>query len=323
MSLVTRGALSIFALFLLSGALGDLFRPGFDQSIWLLDLRGLPHLLRSLVLFGCGGVLLALALTAQPSDLLSRVSSSVLVAFALGLLWQSAQFYLLRGRSGFTPGIPIPLTLLIACALIGVLYLLNTARWDATWRWMPFAGGAALAFIALPLCQMFFFGNSDYRRQADAIVVLGARTYAGGRMSDALTDRMRTAVELYKEGCAPRMIVSGGPGDGAIHETEAMRSYAVLHGVPLSAIELDRDGVNTDETAQYVGALARAKALRTVLAVSHAYHLPRVKMTFERCGVHAFTVPAKERYTLRKMPYLVAREVAALWKYYLLPSRAV
>ena len=30
-----------------------------------------------------------------------------------------------------------------------------------------------------------------------------------------------------------------------------------------------------------------------------------------------YTVPAQERYTLRKMPMLIAREVAALWLYYL------
>jgi len=81
--------------------------------------------------------------------------------------------------------------------------------------------------------------------------------------------------------------------------------------------------VNTEETAQYVGTLVRERSLKSVLAVSHAYHLPRVKMTFEHSGVCAYTVPAAERYTLRKMPYLVAREVAALWVYYLLPRGAV
>ena len=32
-----------------------------------------------------------------------------------------------------------------------------------------------------------------------------------------------------------------------------------------------------------------------------------------------FTVPAKESYLLRQMPYNMAREVAALWVYYLRP----
>ena len=54
-----------------------------------------------------------------------------------------------------------------------------------------------------------------------------------------------------------------------------------------------------------------------VLAVSHFYHLPRVKLESQRLGMEVLTVPAKESYTISKMPVLVAREVAALWKYYL------
>jgi hypothetical protein len=30
----------------------------------------------------------------------------------------------------------------------------------------------------------------------------------------------------------------------------------------------------------------------TILAVSHFYHLPRIKMTFQRSGAGVFTVPA-------------------------------
>ena len=45
--------------------------------------------------------------------------------------------------------------------------------------------------------------------------------------SDALADRMRTGVELIQQGHADTLIVSGGPGDGDVHETEAMRDFAV------------------------------------------------------------------------------------------------
>ena len=64
----------------------------------------------------------------------------------------------------------------------------------------------AVAFACLaifPLAQMFFFGKTDYRRPADAAVVLGARVYADGRLSDALADRVRTACQLYRDGSGP------------------------------------------------------------------------------------------------------------------------
>jgi hypothetical protein len=50
-----------------------------------------------------------------------------------------------------------------------------------------------------------------------------------------------------------------------------------------------------------------------------SYHLPRIKLAYQRDGWEVFTVPAKESYLLRQMPYNMAREVAALWVYYLRP----
>ena len=46
---------------------------------------------------------------------------------------------------------------------------------------------------------------------------------------------------------------------------------------------------------------------------------PRIKMESQRIGLELRTVPAKESYTLTKMPLLLGREVAALWMYYLRP----
>ena len=56
-----------------------------------------------------------------------------------------------------------------------------------------------------------------------------------------------------------------------------------------------------------------------VLAVSHFYHLPRIKMTYQRQGWEVYTVPAAESYPLTEMPLFMLREVAALWAYYLRP----
>jgi hypothetical protein len=47
--------------------------------------------------------------------------------------------------------------------------------------------------------------------------------------------------------------------------------------------------------------------------------LPRIKLAYQRDGWDVFTVPAKESHLLRQMPYNMAREVAAIWVYYLRP----
>ena len=166
---------------------------------------------------------------------------------------------------------------------------------------------------------MFCFGKTDYRRQADAAVVLGARVYADGRPSDALADRVRTACELYHAGLVRKLVFSGGPGDGGVHETEAMRRMAVRLGVLPADITLDEKGFNTQATVANTESLLAGLDARRVLVVSHFYHLPRIKLAYQRKGLEVYTVPARETYLLRQMPYNMAREVAALWVYYLRP----
>ncbi len=177
--------------------------------------------------------------------------------------------------------------------------------------------GACLA--GFPLAQMYCFGMTDYRRPADAVVVFGARVYADGRVSDALADRVRTGCTLYRDGLVRKVIFSGGPGDGAVHETEGMRRMAVGLGVPLEDILLDEQGLNTQATARNTCEMFDKHGLRTVLVVSHFYHLPRIKLTYQRQGREVYTVPARETYRLTALPLYMMREVAALWVYYLRP----
>jgi hypothetical protein len=53
-----------------------------------------------------------------------------------------------------------------------------------------------------------------------------------------------------------------------------------------------------------------------VLAVSHFYHLPRIKLAYQRAGLDVCTVPARQGRWLSQIPYNMAREVAAFWVYY-------
>ena len=179
----------------------------------------------------------------------------------------------------------------------------------------------ALSALLFPLAQMYCFGLTDYRRPADLIVVFGCHVNAKGRPSMALADRVTAAVELYHAGFADRLLFSGGPGDGDIHETEAMRTLAVELGVPAEVIELDREGLNTQATVhnlveQYKGRASQPR----ILAVSNFYHLPRIKLCFRRAGWEVWTVPAVDSRRLYYLERYMLREVAALWWYYLNPN---
>ncbi len=96
-----------------------------------------------------------------------------------------------------------------------------------------------------------------------------------------------------------------------------MRRMALQSGVQPKDILLDEKGVNTQATAKNTEALLEQMRAARVLVVSHFYHLPRVKMTYQRDGWEVYTVPARESRVLRRLPFFLAREVAAIWVYYL------
>ena len=79
--------------------------------------------------------------------------------------------------------------------------------------------------MLFPLAQVFFFGTTDYRRQADVAVVFGAQVHDDGSPSTALVDRVTTACDLYHEGTVPVLIMSGAVGESGYDEAEVMRGW--------------------------------------------------------------------------------------------------
>src|SRR6185295_3108642 len=230
-----------------------------------------------------------------------RVASLVLLAHAVLALLNVAEFYLLRAQG--LPAAALPFSLVTLALLAGgiarTFYDGPTARW--TWT----ATGAAIAGPLLLLLHLFTFGTTDYARPADAIVVFGARAYADGSPSQALADRIRHGVRLYHAGVAPRLILSGGPD-----EVDVMKRLALAWKVPEEALVFDPDGLNSYAT------LANLKE-RRVVAVSHYYHLARIKLTATRLGIACRTSPCPMPRRLVKEPYYIARECAAFVSYYL------
>lgn len=316
--------------FTLLNIAGARVSPGFDANGWWIDVGFLPWQAgrHTTLLFGAAALIcLGIGWPAR----LRPWARGIVAGLAGVTLWNTIYFYALWKLGWIAPGMPVPLSLLLTLTLS---LIVRTARAPApsdaenpgshrTFKIITFTTSSLAALILFPLAQMLCFGTTDYRRKADAIVVFGARAYADGTPSQALSDRVTTAIELYKQKHAPLLIFSGGPGDGALSEPAVMKAQAVAAGVPESAILLDEAGLNTDATVQATAAIFKERQIKKALAVSHAYHLPRVKMAYSRAlagrSVEVFTVPAKEPYPLTRKPYYMAREVVALWVYYLKP----
>jgi vancomycin permeability regulator SanA len=315
-----RGLALFLGGFSLLNVLGNVRVPGFDANLWWIDLRALPMWLGNSLLLVSALCLIAFAFRPQQSAtrrLLAIVSLSLL-AFAAAL--NTIEFYNLLVRGSISAGIPIPFSIFVCAALVAILFArVRQHEHRNGAKLIPTLAVCAACIAIFPFAQMLFFGKTDYRRSADIAVVLGARVYADGRPSDALADRVRTACNLYRNGTVKKLLFSGGPGDGAVHETEGMKQMAIKLGVKPEDILLDAHGVNTQATVKNTEAVFQQMHASRVLVVSHFYHLPRIKLAYHREGWEVYTVPAKESYLLRQMPFNMAREVAALWVYYFRP----
>jgi uncharacterized SAM-binding protein YcdF (DUF218 family) len=152
-------------------------------------------------------------------------------------------------------------------------------------RLLKFGLGALLvsALAFLPFAGRFFSAQDDLQR-ADVIFVL-----AGARI-----ERWLEGVDLYKEGWAPRLVLSPGrtervetqlaqrgvryPRDG-----DLAQAAAIALGVPAGAIAVLPDSV--DNTAAEAAALHRALgtgAVRRVIVVTSPYHVRRAGYAFRR-----------------------------------------
>ena len=142
----------------------------------------------------------------------------------------------------------------------------------------------------------------------DCIIVLGCLVKSDGTPSDMLADRLRRGVELYEDGAAPKILMSGDHGQIEYDEVTAMKKYAVESGVPSSDVFMDHAGFSTYES------IYRAKEIfgaDKIIIVTQEYHLHRALYIAESLGVEAYGVSADFRsysgQTVRDIREILAR----------------
>ncbi len=308
---LTRGVSLFLAAFTVLNLLGDLRFARANANLWWIDFWPVPLDLAWLF-FGTLALVLSIHAIAPARAVPFRRAAQCLIGFAVvAALVNAVRFYHALSEHAIRTSWPVPLSLFVCIALVAVA--LDYA--NATARLRSVAIVAVASAVLFPIAQIGFFGATDYRRQADLIVVFGARANADGTPSDALADRVATACDLYRAGLARRLLFSGGPGAGAFTEPRVMRSFAEQHGVPASAIIEDAAGLNTEATVRNTRTVL-GNAPACILVVSHFYHLPRIKMTYQRYGMNVCTVPSRDSVPF-SMPYNTAREDVAFWAYYL------
>lgn len=126
----------------------------------------------------------------------------------------------------------------------------------------------------------------------DCIIVLGAFVYEDGTLCPMLADRMDTAITLYKNGTAPKLLLTGDHGGEDYDEVDAMKNYALEKGVPKEDIFLDHAGFSTYDS------ILRAKEVfgaKNAVVVTQKFHLDRALYIAGRTGLSAVGVNSDPR----------------------------
>jgi len=107
-----------------------------------------------------------------------------------------------------------------------------------------------------------------------------------------LRARLDHAIYLWRRGYAPRIIFTGGRGDGdTTSEAAVSRRYALKHEVPDSAILVEEQGRTTSESMRAVAALGNAWGVRRVILVSDPFHMMRLSILARRFSLVPYTSP--------------------------------
>jgi uncharacterized SAM-binding protein YcdF (DUF218 family) len=148
-------------------------------------------------------------------------------------------------------------------------------------------------YLAVTFVQVWLASRRDEARPSQAIIVLGAAEY-DGRPSPVLAARLDHAIQLYRDGIAPVIVVTGGrqPGD-RFTEAGASADYLHKHGIPDAAILRETTGRTSWESLEAAARFLDQRHMRRVVLVSDPYHSERIKAIAHEVGLYALTSPTR------------------------------
>ncbi|MDG2306332.1 MAG: YdcF family protein [Candidatus Binatia bacterium] len=124
------------------------------------------------------------------------------------------------------------------------------------------------------------------------IVVLSGGITSKGLLNATTQARVEWAAQLYRDGLAQHLVVSGGPRrPGRPPSGPAMKALAVDFGVPEDQIEIEGHSSRTAENAEEVASLVRKRGEPSILLVTSAIHMRRAKLCFQKQGVDVGAAP--------------------------------
>ena len=142
---------------------------------------------------------------------------------------------------------------------------------------------------------------------ADCIMVLGCGIEDEETPSPMLKDRLDVGIELYKQGVAPKLLLTGDNGTQAHNEIHVMLKYVKEAGVPEEDIFCDHAGFSTYESMYRAGSIFNAEK---VIVVTQSYHQYRALYIGDKLGLEVMGV-ASDQQTYFGQSFRESREILA------------
>ncbi|CAM2962248.1 vancomycin high temperature exclusion protein [Legionella steigerwaltii] len=147
--------------------------------------------------------------------------------------------------------------------------------------------------------------ESDEKKRADVILVLGTKAYCDNSYNPCLVARVKHAVDLYKAHYAPKLLFSGGNNrEDGINEAQTMKEIALSLGVPGEDILLESSSTTTYENLLLSKQLFQTHQLKTIILVTEPFHAPRAILVAQKFGLDVVSSPAVKSICWTKHKYL-------------------
>ncbi|MDQ3147342.1 MAG: YdcF family protein [Actinomycetota bacterium] len=151
----------------------------------------------------------------------------------------------------------------------------------------------ALVYVGFTAGQVLVASRRDEARPAEAIVVLGAAQY-DGEPSPVFRSRLDHAVDLYQDGVAPVVVVTGGRQEGdSFTEASAGLGYLREQGVATEDVLLEARGTTSWESLRAAARFLRPDGIDEVVLVSSPFHALRTTHIAGEVGLDGRASPTR------------------------------
>lgn len=161
------------------------------------------------------------------------------------------------------------------------------------------------------------YGSHDHAIHADCIIVLGAAVQ-GDAPSPVFEERIRHGISLYKAGYAPKLLFTGGVGDGQIYSEGSIgRAMALQQGIPVADVLVEEKSRTTQQNLSEASAVMGRHQMKSAIVVSDPLHMKRATMMANDLGIVAVSSPTPtSRYrSLKVQLAFLTREIYFIHHY--------